>query len=215
MLKIMNLRKRFLSLIPISSLTLLALALLSGGSTSCGTDQACLYFTKVEYDIGHTCPSRNEAQTFFQGDFCSSTITSVDADGVFDGTTCCYAVTQSNDGFTDCGIGPVPPPEPGVTTSTSGGTGGVGGTGGIGGAGGSGGTCVGCAEFLTTTNPPMLCTTSIPIYEAYSGCMCNGACAMVCADTCKMQTSSMACEMCLIDSTNGCGNQHDACLADP
>ncbi len=212
MLDIMNLLQRLSSLISVSSLTLIGLALLSGGSTSCGADQACFYFTQVEYDIGKSCPSRDEALAFFQGNFCSTPILTVESDGTFDSTTCCYDVTESND-FFDCGIGPIP--EPGVAVGSSG-VGGAGGVGGSGGNGGSGGsvTCVGCAEFLTTDKPPMLCTASIPIYEAYSDCMCNGPCATVCADTCKMQTSSMDCETCLIDSTNGCGQQQQTCAAD-
>ena len=213
--RIMNLRKRFSSLISVSSLTLIGLALISGGSTSCGSDQACFYFTDVEYELTGTCPSRDEALTFFRGDFCSTPIITVESDGTFDGSTCCYDVTESDD-FFDCGIGPVPPPEPGIVTSSGGGgTGGVGGgTGGVGANGGGSSTCVGCAEFLTNDNPPMLCTASIPIYESYSGCMCDGACAAKCADTCTMKTSSMDCETCLIDSTNGCGTQQQACAGD-
>jgi len=219
MLDIMNLTKRLSSLLPLPSFLFVGLLMITSSSASCGSDQACFYFTKVEYDIDNKCPSREEALTFFRGDFCSTPVTGVTSDGRFDGSTCCYDVTESND-FFDCGVGPVPPPEPGTTsgfavTSSSGvaGAGGVGGAGGAGGNGGSG-TCAGCAEFLTNTNPPMLCTASIPIYETYSDCMCNGPCAMACTDTCKTQASSMACETCLIDTTNGCGKEQQACLND-
>lgn len=151
----------------------------------------------------------------FRGDFCSTPIVTVESDGTFDGSTCCYDVTESDD-FFDCGVGPVPPPEPGIVTSGVGGSGGVGGgSGGVGADGGSGGSsCVGCAEFLTNDNPPVLCTASIPIYEAYSDCMCNGPCATFCADTCTMKTSSTACETCLTDTATGCGAQFQACAGD-
>lgn len=212
----MNLRTRLSSLLPVSLFSLLGLTLLSTGSASCGSNQACFYFTEVEYEIGNSCPSRQEALTFFRGNFCSTPITSVDTDGTFDGTTCCYEVTESED-FFDCGIGPVPPPEPGIAV-TSVGSSGIGGMGGVGGAGGSGaggnGTCTGCAEFLTNTNPEPLCEMSLPLYETYSECKCNGACATVCKDNCINGTSSMACETCLIDSANGCGKEQQACLND-
>lgn len=216
MLDIMNLTKRLSSLLPLPSLLFIALALISSGSASCGTDQACFYFTDVEYEIDNACPSREEALTFFRGDFCSTPITAVNSDGRFDGSTCCYDVAQSDD-FFSCGVGPEP--FPGATGGTTVGTSGVAGAGGFGGAGGAAGeggsgNCARCAEFLTNTNPPTLCMTSIPIYEAYSDCMCNGVCAMACSDTCKTQVSSMACETCLIDATNGCGNQQQACLSD-
>jgi hypothetical protein len=217
MLDIMNLRKRLSSLIPVSSLlTLIALTVFSGGSASCGSDQACFYFTQVEYDLGNSCPSRDEALTFFRGDFCTTPITAVDSDGVFDGTTCCYDVTESND-FFDCGIGPVPPPEPGVVTSGGGGGAGAQGGGGAGaGAGGAGGngTCVKCAEFILTPMPPSLCEMSVPIYEAYSECKCLGACKSACADACSMQSSSTTCDNCMTDTMNGCGTQSLACVDD-
>lgn len=216
MLENMNLPKRFSSLVPVSLFSLLGLTLLSGGSTSCGTNQACFYFTKVEYEIGNSCPSRQEALTFFRGNFCSTPITSVDSDGAFDGSTCCYTVTESDD-FFDCGVGPVPPPEPGiaVTSVGSSGVGGIGGSGGVGGSGAGGsGACSTCAEFLTNMNPDPLCEMSLPIYEKYSGCKCDGACATVCKDSCINNTSSMECEACLVDTTNGCGNEFNACASD-
>lgn len=218
MLEDMNLRKRLSSLLSVSTLTLIAIATLSTGSASCGSDQACFYFTQVEYDISNSCPSPEEALSFFRGNFCSTPITSVDSDGTFDGTTCCYDVTESDD-FFDCGIGPIPPPEPGVVTSV--GSSGVAGSGGVGGAGGAGGSgaggnngCSTCAEFLTNTNPDPLCDMSLPIYESYSECKCNGPCGTVCQDNCINGTTSMECETCLIDMANGCGNQQQACLND-
>ncbi len=215
MLEIMKLRHRFSSLLPVSSLLFIGLAALTSGSTGCGSDQACFYFTQVEYDLDNSCPSGEEALTFFQGDFCSTSITSVDSEGRFDGDTCCYDITESND-FFGCGItpDPIPPPFPGTTGV--GGSGGIGGTGGTGGTGATGGgeTCARCVEFLTTNDPPTLCTMSITIYEAYSDCMCNGACASVCGDTCMTQTPSPACEPCLLDAANGCGQQYQACLND-
>lgn len=222
MLDIMNRHNRLPSFIPLSSLTLLVCVLLTSGIASCGSDNACFYFTKVEYDIGNKCPSRQEALAFFQGSTCSSPIVSVDSDGEFDGSTCCYAVSESND-FFGCSVGPVPPdpfPVDVAATSTGGGFGGSGGfststgsSGGMGGAGGSG-DCSTCAEFLTTTSAPPLCTASLSVYEAYSDCMCYGACAMQCDVTCKTQATSMECEECLLRTTNGCGNQQQACLDD-
>jgi len=217
MLDIMNLHKRLSSLIPVSSLTLIAFVLLTGGSTSCGSPQACFYFTQVEYDLGSSCPSRDEALTFFQGDFCSSPIVAVDSDGTFDGSTCCYDVTESDD-FFSCGIGgEVPPPEPGIVSSSGmGGAGGVGGgSGGVGaqGAGGSG-TCATCLEFILDPEPPSLCEMSVPIYEAYSQCKCLGACKTACADSCATQNSSTECDNCMTDTINGCGTENLACVDD-
>jgi hypothetical protein len=222
MLESMNLLKRFSSLLPVSSLMFIGLAVLSGGSTSCGSDQACFYFTEIEYEIDNACPSKEEALAFFQGEFCSSTIVSVDNDGVFDGETCCYDVTESDE-FFGCGVGggEIPPPAPGPQTAVAvgvGGSGGVGGvsTGGMGGMGGAGGseTCAKCAEFLTETNPPPLCDPSIPIYESYTDCKCLGPCATPCADSCSTQNSSAECESCMLDTMNGCGMEHQACVDD-
>ncbi len=218
MLDSMNLHKRLSSLIPLSSLTLIAFALLSGGSTSCGSDQACIYFGQPEYDEGKSCPSRQEALTFFQGDFCSTPITAVESDGTFDGTTCCYDVSESDE-FFDCGIGPVPPPDPGVAVGTSGGggAGGVGGgSGGVGAAAGAGGSssCVKCAEFILTPMPPPLCEMSLDTYETYSACKCLGACKTACADTCSTQVSTTACDNCMTDTMSGCGTENLACVDD-
>ena len=221
MLDIMNRHKSLPSWLPLSSLTLLVCVALSSGIASCGSDQACFYFTQVEYDLDNRCPSEQEALTFFQGNTCSSPVVSVDSAGEFDGKTCCYDVTESND-FFSCGVEPSPPFVDGtsgfaVSVSSGGGFGGAGGFGGSGGTGatGGGGACVGCAEFLTNDMPPMLCSNSVPIYEAYSDCMCLGACKTACEVTCKTAQKDPACESCLLDKTNGCGNQHDACAADP
>lgn len=218
MLDNMNLHKRFSSLLPVSSLMFIGLAMLSSGSTSCGSDKACFYFTQIEYDIDNSCPSSEEALAFFQGDFCSTNIIAVDSDGEFDGETCCYEVTESDD-FFGCAVGPdVPPPFPGSTAVATGvgGAGGIGGAGGAAGMGGVGGseTCARCAEFLTETTPPPLCDMSIPIYEAYTDCKCLGPCATACADNCSMQTASTDCETCMTDAANGCGMEHLACVND-
>jgi|GEM_PF-3402717 len=210
----MNMRRRFSSLLPVSSLLLIGLATLAGGSASCGSDKACIYFTQADYDIDNACTSRDDVLEFFQGDFCSTPIVSVDSDGIFDGDTCCYEVTESDE-FWGCGVVPTPPPDAG--TGGVGGTGGFGGTGGgtsgMGGAGGSE-TCARCAQFLLETNPPPLCAASIPIYEAYSDCKCYGPCKTVCADNCSMQTPSTECETCMLDTTSGCGNEYLACASD-
>lgn len=219
MLDIMNLAKRLSSLFPVPSLLFVGLALISINSASCGTDQACFYFTDVEYEVDNSCPDREEALNFFRGDFCSTPITAVDSDGTFDGSTCCYDVTQSND-FFDCGVGPVPPTEPfpgstGVTTS-GGGVGGIGGAGGAAGTGGMGGSgeCATCQVFLTELMPPPLCGQSVAIYEEYSKCKCQGACKDACADSCATQSSSSACEECMLNTMTGCGNEHLACVDD-
>lgn len=222
MLVIMKLRNRLSSLLSVSSLFFIGLSALSGGSTGCGADQACFYFTQVEFDFDKACPSREEALTFFQGEFCSTSIISVDSDGTFDGETCCYDVTKSNDFFGCVGPDPVPPPFPGTTGSSSG----IGGSGGVStssssssGQGGSGGgTCSTCATFLTNAMPNELCAGSVMLYEAFTGCMCSGACAGVCADNyCMGLTPTPGCESCSLDPNDpnsGCGQQHDACLAD-
>lgn len=221
MLDIMNLRKRLSSFVPFSAFTMLIMAVLSAGSVNCGSDQACFYFTQVEYDIGNACPTRENALAFFQGNTCSSPITSIDSDGTFDGTTCCYDVSNSNDFFNTCGFEPTPVPPPDVTVGSSTGIGGTGGVGGAGGAGAGGtggnGECVGCAGFLTNTMPPPFCSTnSQKLYEAYTECVCNGPCMMFCANSCSgMEAPTPECDKCATDATTGCGTQQGACLMDP
>jgi len=220
MLDIMNLRKRLSSSVPFSAFTLLVLGVLSAGSVNCGSDQACFYFTQIEYDIANSCPTRENALAFFKGNTCSTPVTSVDSDGIFDGTTCCYDVSNTNDFFT-CGFDPNPVPPPEVTVGSSSGIGGTGGVsvGGNGGAGGTGGgtECFGCAGFLTNTAPPPFCSTdSQKLYEAYSECVCNGPCMMFCANSCSaMEAPTPECDKCATDSTTGCGTQQAACLMDP
>ncbi|WP_281312250.1 hypothetical protein [Polyangium sp. y55x31] len=206
--------------LPVLSLALATGLLLTVSSSGCGTDRACFYWTELE----GACPSQGEALDFFQGDFCSSTITSVDSEASFEGDTCCYDVTEDSSAFSTCVPSPGPLP-PGTSVAVGvGGFGGVGGgsaggaAGAGGGMGGSGGgsTCSSCKQFLLEDNPPELCPDSVPLYEAFTDCKCFGACASVCGEACmSSQVPASDCENCLLDnSSNGCGMQFLACSND-
>jgi len=205
----------FASSLPILSLALASSLLLIMGSTGCGSDRACFYWTEAE----GACPTQEEAIDFFSSGQCSSDIASIDSEGTFEDDTCCYDVTESSSDFVDCFPTPVPP---GPSTSVSVG---VGGAGGIGGAGGSSGTagnggaggdaCAPCKQFLIETTPPELCPASAPIYEAFTDCKCFGKCSAECGDTCNAsQVPSDACNNCLLDTVNGCGMEFLACSND-
>lgn len=101
--------------------------------------------------------------------------------------------------------------------SSSSGTGGEGGAREVDrGSGGEGGStltpCSTCAQFITSDLPPSLCSDAVSVYESYASCMCDGACAIACGDTCKKETPSTACELCMIGS-DGCGAQFQGCIA--
>ncbi|MDC3956502.1 hypothetical protein [Polyangium jinanense] len=204
--------------LPLLSLALATGLLLTVSSSGCGTDRACFYWTELE----GSCPSQGEALDFFQGDFCSSSISSVDSEGAFEGDTCCYDVTEDSSNFATCSPEPgVPGPSVAVGVGGFGGVGGasggggVAGTGGVGGAGG-GSTCASCKQFLLDEMPPELCPASVPLYEAFTDCKCLGACASVCGEACMSnQVPASDCENCLLDnSSNGCGMQFLACSND-
>jgi len=211
-------RQNFFSFasLPLLSLTLATGLLLTVGSSGCGTDRACFYWTEIE----GACPAQDEALDFFQGDFCSSSITSVDSEPSFEGDTCCYDVSEDNSSFSTC----VPGGPPGTAVGVGGfggsvsGVGGAAGTGGVGGTGGTGGgpTCATCKQFLLEDMPPELCANSVPLYEAFTDCKCLGACATVCGDSCMSSSvPATECENCLLDTTsNGCGQQFFACSND-
>ncbi|MDI1449944.1 hypothetical protein [Polyangium sp. 6x1] len=209
---------------PLLSLALATGLLLTVSGSGCGTDRACFYWS----DLEGACPSQGEALDFFQGDFCSSSISSVDSEGTFEGDTCCYDVSEDSSSFGNCTEPtPFPPGGPSVAVGVGGapatggfggiggGTGGVAGGGGFGGAGG-GGTCASCKQFLLDEMPPELCPASVPLYEAFTDCKCLGTCAAVCGEACmSSQVPGTECENCLLDtSSNGCGMQFFACSND-
>lgn len=205
--------------LPLLSLALATGLLLTVSSSGCGTDRACFYWTEAE----GACPSQSEALDFFQGDFCSGTITSVDSEPSFEGDTCCYDVTEDSSSFANCvpEPGPFPPGTSVVGVGGFGGSGGFGGAGGSAGAGGAGGvggvepTCASCKQFLLEDNPPELCPASVPLYEAFTDCKCLGACADVCGDACMSSGAPAAdCDNCLLDTSQGCGMQFFACSND-
>jgi hypothetical protein len=214
-------RQHFFSLaslpVPLLSLALATGLLLTVSSSGCGTNRACFVWTEIE----GACPTQSEAIEFFQGDFCSSSITSVDSEPTFEDDTCCYDVSEDNSNFSSCVPGP-----PGTSIGVGvggfgggiGGAGGIGGTGGMAGTGGTGGapTCASCKQFMLEDTPPELCPASVPLYEAFTDCKCLGPCAMACGESCMSSSvPATECENCLLDTTsNGCGTQFLACSND-
>lgn len=200
---------------------MLALMVLNAGCT----ERACFYWTEAE----GACPARADAPDFFADPNCgTSSIDSVDSEGVFeDDGVCCYDVTKKDgDVFDICEPQPIPPgPGPGVTvtvgSSSGGGFGGggqggfgAGGAGGSGGAGG-GGVCIGCLAALSGGDTNSLCAVSLVFYQKLSDCQCTGVCSMACMDNqCMGAQPSMDCDTCTQDSVNGCGVELSECLSD-
>lgn len=78
---------------------LLSLAVLVTALSGCG-DTACFQWGAEE----GACPAQVDAKTFMTpqnplgGDACNSVL-SVDSDGEFDGTSCCYDVTETENQY--------------------------------------------------------------------------------------------------------------------
>lgn len=201
------------------AIALVGLPLLTTGCT----EVACFEWSEGE----GVCPTQDEAPVFFEEPFCkTSDIKSVDSDGEYDEGACCYVVTKHDDDYYG---GCEASPSSGISVSAvtvtgAGGFGGAGGmlqgsstatgTGGIGSAGGSMG-CVRCGEVISGGDPALLCDDSVPFYESFSQCMCEGACSMVCAASCdEMMSMSTECEDCIGDTVSGCGNELSVCAND-
>jgi hypothetical protein len=110
----------------------------------------------------------------------------------------------------------------GATTSATAGAsqGGAGGSQGGGGgdspgSGGSGG-CISCKEAtMAGVDAETLCTGSYMLYEQLVVCICRGPCAGPCAGSvCAGANLTPACQSCIGDAENGCGNEYFACIAD-
>jgi hypothetical protein len=94
---------------------------------------------------------------------------------------------------------------------------GEGGWGGTGGAGGSGGgACVGCGEYITTSEFVDVCEGySSDVYNALAECVCAGPCEAVCGDNlCSGTDLTNACQGCVLDTNGGCGNEYNECAND-
>ncbi|UQA55613.1 hypothetical protein [Polyangium aurulentum] len=202
---------------------LAAVASLLMGGAGCGSSTACFYWTEAE----GACPSQGEALDFFQDPFCSSSITSVDSEGTFEGDTCCYDVSENDSSFGDstCFPGNIGPGGPETSVGVTVGVGGAGGVavgpGGVGGAGGAGaggsGDCSKCKQFMLETDAPPLCGASIPLYDALTNCRCavNSPCFQACeSSACMNLPPSKECDTCMLDQTDGCGDELAACSQD-
>ena len=129
----------------------------------------------------------------------------------------------------------------GVGGGAGGAGGGAGGAGGAGGSGGSGGApaCYdkSCAEYITEAPPEPWCDEVVPdptpgmtnpsyvIYNDLVVCVCGDPSNPAVGGTCKVAcmneacagmnvTPGGACQMCIVDTTMGCGNEFNACAND-
>lgn len=167
---------------------LAAAALVNGCSKT-----ACLEWSP---DKG-ACPSREEALKRFGGQSCVADIIAVDSDAVADDTACCYEVTERKAGQAGC------------SSASAGPSGGA-----VGPTGGGPGPCIGCAAFRAGEEGD-LCEPSVDIFNNLVGCLCSGACAEACDDgSCSTTFDTPACQACVADTENGCGNEMSACEGD-
>lgn len=174
--------------------TALTLALCSLGLTGC-KDTACLQWSA---DRGE-CPARQEALKRFGGQSCVADIKSVDSDAEPDAEACCYEVTKREFGDFSC-------PDLGQPDPTSVGAGP--------GPDSPPVACGGCAAF-EAGEVGNLCEASMGTWSALASCVCSGACAAACDDgSCATSFDTPECQACVADTTNGCGNEMNACSKD-
>ena len=97
-----------------------------------------------------------------------------------------------------------------------GGYGGYGGSGGFGAGGsGGGGECVGCGEYISSDAEEICDGTSLYLYDQLVECVCAGPCQAVCDDNvCAAVAPSSACQACILNSNQGCGNEYAECAND-
>ncbi len=76
----------------------------------------------------------------------------------------------------------------------------------------TGGACLSCGEFLVQEGD--LCPASQGVYDALVACSCEGACMFYCeSNICMGLDADMACEACIVDIVDGCGDEYAACNA--
>jgi hypothetical protein len=112
-----------------------------------------------------------------------------------------------------CGDDESPPAE---TAASGGAGGGVGATGAAGDAGAGGAPCVGCGEFVTSSEPNlMLCKGgSKAAFEAFVSCLCE-VCSAACAGRCSKPSTVPGCAACKLGAAQReCKEQHTTCLQD-
>jgi hypothetical protein len=130
------------------------------------------------------CPDREEALQRFGGQSCVSDIKVVTSEPSFDGTACCYEVQKRGSNEGCVDTAPAPPP------------------------------CGGCGSFRKGA-APTLCAGSVGIFNNLVACLCSGACAAACEDgSCAEPFDNAACEVCVNDAENGCGDEFVACQND-
>lgn len=76
-------------------------------------------------------------------------------------------------------------------------------------------SCVGCGEFITTGEPVELCPGSDKLYDVLVNCLCVDKCVFQCSDNaCAGMEVTQACQDCVLDAENGCGNEFNECAND-
>jgi hypothetical protein len=82
------------------------------------------------------------------------------------------------------------------------------------GGGGGGAACVGCGEYLTTSDAmAQLCDGAAPLWEDWTSCACV-ACAQTCGAMCELPPNP-ACSTCRVEVAYGaCAEPYQSCAND-
>ncbi|MEJ7727902.1 MAG: hypothetical protein WKG00_01675 [Polyangiaceae bacterium] len=83
-----------------------------------------------------------------------------------------------------------------------------------GGGGGAASGCVGCGEYLTTSDArAQLCDGAAPLWEKWTACACV-ACAQTCGSMCELPPNP-GCSTCRVEVAYGaCAEPYQACAND-
>ncbi len=75
--------------------------------------------------------------------------------------------------------------------------------------------CVGCGEFISGGGGELCPGLSEKLYDTLVNCICADQCVALCSDNvCSGTNITDACQNCVLDTVNGCGNSFNECSND-